>query len=89
MKIQVDIDEEYYNMLKYEVDIRHNDYKPIVLIANGKPIESFTDTEQRIFLAAMGREKEICKKEEAWDNRANLVLVCGRIARKVRGVLWQ
>lgn len=89
MKIQVDIDEEYYSMLKYEVDILHNDYKPIVLIANGKPIEPLTDIEQRIFLAAMGREKEICKKEDKWDNRANLVLVCGRITSKVRAALWQ
>lgn len=48
--------------------------------------EPLTDEEQRIFLAAMRREEKICKKE---DNLADLVLVCGRIKRKVRAALWQ
>lgn len=38
MKVVIDIDKEYYELLKYEVDVCHNDYKPIALIAKGKPL---------------------------------------------------
>lgn len=48
--------------------------------------ESLTDTEQRIFLAAMGREEKICK-EDAYIN--DLVAVCHSIKRKVKATLWE
>ena len=51
-------------------------------------VEPLTDTEQRIFLAAMSREekvyKEVCKDGDGID----LVLVCHRIERKVKKALW-
>ena len=56
--------------------------------------ESLTDKEQRIFLAAMGREEKVCKQvdEECRDCREpyedSLVRVCHEIARKVKGALW-
>jgi len=56
--------------------------------------EPFTDTEQRIFLAAMGREEKVCKQvdEECRDCREpyedSLVSVCCEITRKVKGALW-
>ena len=56
--------------------------------------EPLTDKEQRIFLAAMGREKKVCKKvdEECRDCREpyedSLVHVCHEIIRKVKGTLW-
>lgn len=56
--------------------------------------EQFTDIEQRIFLAAMGRELKVCKKvEEEWlgsseTDMVNLVNVCREIERKVKSVLW-
>lgn len=37
MKLVIDISEHYYEILKYDVE-HGNDYKPIVLIANGTPI---------------------------------------------------
>lgn len=37
MKLIIDIDEDYYELLKSDVE-RGNDYKPIVIIANGKPL---------------------------------------------------
>ena len=37
MKIVIDIDEHYYELLKHDVE-QGNDYKPIVLIANGTPL---------------------------------------------------
>ena len=56
--------------------------------------EQLTDKEQRIFLAAMGREEKVCKQvdEECRDCREpyedSLVRVCHEIARKVKGALW-
>lgn len=53
-----------------------------------------TDIEQRIFLAAMGREEKVCKEvdkeyEDCQDPRNNdLVKVCREITRKVKGALW-
>ncbi len=60
------------------------------LMPSIKP-EPLTDDEQRIFLAAMGREEKICKDidEEYKDFGAvNLVSVCRKIVRKVKGALW-
>ena len=60
----------------------------------GTKIEPLTDKEQRIFLAAMGREEKVCKQvdEECRDCREpyedSLVRVCHEIARKVKGALW-
>lgn len=56
--------------------------------------EPLTDKEQKIFLAAMGREREVCKQvDEEWrDYREpyedSLVSVCNEIERKVKGALW-
>ena len=56
--------------------------------------EPLTDKEQRIFLAAMGREEKVCKQvdEECRDCREpyedSLVRVCHEIERKVKGALW-
>lgn len=57
-------------------------------------LEQLTDKEQRIFLAAMGREEEVCKQVdvECRDCREpyedTLVSVCHEIIRKVKGALW-
>lgn len=54
--------------------------------------ERLTDKEQRIFLAAMGREEKICEEvdknyvQELYED--NLMRVCREIIRKVKGVLW-
>lgn len=56
--------------------------------------EPLTDKEQRIFLAAMGREEKICKQvdDEYRDSREpyedSLVRMCHEIIRKVKGALW-
>lgn len=55
--------------------------------------ELLTDKEQRIFLAAMAREEEVCKQvDDEWrdmdSNVENLVRVCQEIKRKVKGALW-
>ena len=57
--------------------------------------EQLTDKEQRIFLAAMGREEKVCKQvdEECRDCREpyedSLVRVCHEIIRKVKAALWK
>ena len=56
--------------------------------------EPLTDKEQRIFLAAMGREEKVCKQvdDECRDCREayedSLVKTCHEIIRKVKGALW-
>ena len=55
--------------------------------------EPLTDKEQRIFLAAMGREEKICKEVDAKfftrePYEDSLMSVCREIERKVKGALW-
>lgn len=56
--------------------------------------EPLTDKEQRIFLAAMGREEKVCKQvdEECRNSREpyedSLVKTCHEITRKVKAALW-
>ena len=56
--------------------------------------EPLTDKEQRIFLAAMGREEKVCTQvdNECRDCREpyedSLVRTCHEIIRKVKGALW-
>lgn len=78
-----------------------NEYKLLMGLLDGtasaqceklfKP-EPLDDREQRIFLAAMGREEKVC--EEVERNRVleayedSLMWVCREIKRKVKGALW-
>ena len=54
--------------------------------------EPLTDKEQRIFLAAMGREEKVCEEvdrnyvQEPYED--SLMRVCKEIKRKVKGALW-
>ena len=56
--------------------------------------QPLTDVEQRIFLRAISREEEICRKVDAeWGEgdeecEINLVHACHEITRKVKGALW-
>lgn len=57
-------------------------------------LEPLTDKEQRIFIAAMKREEEVCKQvdDECRDCKKpyenSLVRTCHEITRKVKGALW-
>ena len=35
MKLIIDIDDDYYEIVKHDVEIYHNDFLPFILIANG------------------------------------------------------
>ena len=65
----------------------------IINLPTAQP-EPLTDKEQRIFLAAMGREEKVCKQvdDECRDCREpyedSLVRTCHEIIRKVKGALW-
>lgn len=54
--------------------------------------EPLTDKEQRIFLAAMGREEKVCEEVDRNHVREpyedSLMSVCREIKRKVKGALW-
>ena len=67
-------------------------YREILKYLPSAQPEPLTDKEQRIFLAAMGREKEVCKKVDAEHTREpyedTLMHVCKEIKRKVKDALW-
>ena len=53
-------------------------------------IELLTDKEQRIFLKAISREREVCQKVDDEysddDSKVSLVKVCNSIERKVKKI---
>lgn len=51
-------------------------------------VVKLTDTEQRIFLAAMSRELKICREENRNPGDVDLVAVCNSIERKVKNTLF-
>lgn len=55
-------------------------------------VELLTDKEQRIFLKAMSREREICKQlDDEYDDKnttVSLVKICNEIERKVKKI-WE
>ena len=67
--------------------------KELMMLPPAQP-EALTDKEQRIFLAAMGREEKVCRQvdDECRDCREpyedSLVRTCHEITRKVKGALW-
>ena len=83
-------DKQMYEMgLKEKLADDSDSYDSLMPSAEPEPL---TDREQRIFLAAMGREEKVC--EEVERNRVleayedSLMWVCREIKRKVKGVLW-
>ena len=85
------ITEEEYNDLIKKLDGHDADLvtRTVALICD---IELLTDKEQRIFLKAMSREREICKQLDDEYNDENttvsLVKVCNEIERKVKKI-WE
>lgn len=51
-------------------------------------VVKLTDNEQRIFLAAMARELNICREEDRNPGDVDLVAVCNNIERKVKNALF-
>lgn len=77
------------------IDIRNalqEDYDALDMAIDALGIELLTDTEQRIFLSAIRREREVCQKidDEYPDNdsKVSLVKVCDSIVRKVKKI-WE
>ncbi len=64
----------------------------LVNITNALPTiqpEPLTDKEQRIFLAAIERERKVCKEvDDHFDGDVSLTKVCSEIERKVKAALW-
>lgn len=81
-----DIARDIATIIENEKDMR-------VIAKNAQP-EQLTDKEQRLFLAAMEREKKVCKQvdDECRNCREpyedSLVRTCHEVIRKVKGALW-
>ena len=78
----------------HPLDYNAQTYKARIEKLPSARTEPLTDKEQRIFLAAMVREENICKQvdnqfrncQEPYED--SLVRVCQEIIRKVKGALW-
>ena len=86
----IDVVEKWFGKIGLNPDICIDG---LISLPSAQP-EPLTDKEQRIFLAAMGREEKVCKQvdEECRDCREpyedSLVRVCHETERKVKGALW-
>jgi len=71
--------------------VKADAYEALAQLPSVHP-EPLTDKEQRIFLAAMGREEKVCEEVdrnyvgEPYED--SLMRVCKEIRRKVKGALW-
>ena len=85
----IEINQSYHGQMPNEVN--HRIWKEINELPSAQP-EQLTDKEQRIFLAAMGREEKVCKEVDEECSREpyedSLVRICHEITRKVKGALW-
>ena len=67
-------------------------YEALDMAIKALEIELLTDTEQRIFLKAISREREVCRKVDDEyaddDSKISLVKVCNSIERKVKKI-WE
>lgn len=79
--VRYDDDKHYIPYVHYEDMVHAIKHLPSI-----QP-EQLTDTEQRIFLAAMSREEKVCKKVDE-ECEISLVHICHEIIRKVKDVLW-
>ena len=85
--------EEAINVLKNDIEICTIQQEEACKLAiKALEIELLTDKEQRIFLKAINREREVCQKvdDEYSDNdsKVSLVRVCNSIERKVKKI-WE
>ena len=60
MKLIIDIDKDYYELIKADVK-SGNDYKPCVLIANGKPCDELVNDSQQLVKDLV---KDLVKRRE-------------------------
>lgn len=85
---------EAINVLKNDIEIcTPNQEDAVDMAIKALEIELLTDKEQRIFLKAMSREREVCQKVDDNDAFADsseipLVKVCDEIERKVKKI-WE
>ena len=79
---------------KQKISYYHNEVgiEALDLAIKALEIELLTDTEQRIFLKAISREREVCQKVDDEysddDSKVSLVRVCNSIERKVKKI-WE
>ena len=85
---------DYYNDKNEDsyVGFDNEDNEALDKAIKALEIDLLTDTEQRIFLKAMSREREVCQKVDDEysddDSKVSLVEVCDSIERKVKKI-WE
>ena len=44
MKLIIDIDDDYYEIVKHEVEVYRSDFRPFILIAKGTPLTEWLNS---------------------------------------------
>ena len=69
---------------------RFSEARARIILEHVPKVESLTDAEQRLFLAAIDLELKVCEKvDRDCPGGINLVNACLEIKRKVKKALWQ
>ena len=88
------VHKNYDTILDFKSDGRTvaDSFEDIINALPSAQPEQLTDKEQRIFLAAMGREEKVCEEVDRNHVREpyedSLMRVCKEIRRKVKDALW-
>ena len=53
MKLVIEIDKTYYEMVKYHVEVNLNDFLPYILIAKGTPLNQESEVKTNVNLSEM------------------------------------
>ena len=80
------LNDEYHGMISDESMKIYQIINWLSELPSAQP-EPLTDKEQRIFLAAMRRERKVCTYAHE-PCEVPLTKVCDEIVRKVKGALW-
>lgn len=83
----MEVIKDIYNYTKWDT---YTTNEALDMAIKALEIELLTDSEQRIFLTAMSREREVCRKVDDEcqnnDSKVSLVRVCNSIERKVKKI---
>lgn len=82
--------EEAIEIIRQDIPCEHDTdlIEALEMAIKALETEPLTYTEQRVFLAAMGKEENVCRKVRV-DNGVDLVTAYYNIERKVKATLWK
>ena len=82
--------EETVEIIKQDIPCEHDTdlIEALEMAIKVLEVEPLTDAEQRLFLSAMVKEENVCRKAYV-GNGVDLLNACYNIERKVKATLWK